>query len=128
MESVVCIIILIGLLMRAKLKTKNIEKEVRKNKKKGAERDNDKNNGQPELKHLSDFVTALTPLYTSRPIYTGGRIVLTQGKLFAACNQDIAIYDLAMRSNLNKIKLVSLPLSRQMNKSSISQSIPRQPR
>ena len=110
--------------MKDRLKTKLIEKELRKNKKKTLPGDEEKK-GEPELKSLSDFVTALTPVYASRPIYTGGRIVQAQGKLFASCNQDVAVYDLFTKSPLPKIKLVHDVLPRITKKLLISQSIPR---
>lgn len=38
------------------------------------------------LKNLSDFVTALTPTYVSKAIYTGGRILSGYQKIYASCN------------------------------------------
>lgn len=72
--------------MKERRKTKRIEKELRKTKKKGSSEE-EQRKGEPELKSLSDFVTALTPIYTSRPIFTGGRILLSHGKIYASCNQ-----------------------------------------
>lgn len=42
--------------------------------------------GDPVLKNLSDFVTAITPSYVSKAIYTGGRILSGQHKIYASCN------------------------------------------
>lgn len=71
--------------MKARRKTKQIEKTIKKAQKKGTNQP-EETAGEPELKSLSDFVTALTPIYASRPIYTGGRILSAQGKIYASCN------------------------------------------
>ena len=72
--------------MKAHRKTKQIQKELKKAQKKTKNVD-DQTKGEPELKSRSDFVTALTPVFASKPIYTGGRIVAVQGKIYASCNQ-----------------------------------------
>ena len=91
--------------MKANRKTKQIEKSLKKSSKKSSSTPSQPQ-GEPELKSLSDFVTALRPVFFSRPIYTGGRIILNQGKLYASCNQDIAIYDIALKNSAPSIKHV----------------------
>ena len=56
-----------------KQKTKFIRKALKNGSKPPP--DTQDNNGEPVIKSLSDFVTAVTPLFASRPIYTGGRIL-----------------------------------------------------
>ena len=57
------------------------------------------------MKSLTDFITALKTTHTSRPIYTGGRILQVQGRIFASCNQDVSVYDLGLRTTLPKIAI-----------------------
>lgn len=90
--------------MKARRKTKQIEKTLRKAQKK-APPASEQPQGEPELKSLSDFVTSLTPVFASKPIYTGGRILSSQGRIYASCNQQIAIYDLASKRSLPPIRL-----------------------
>lgn len=97
--------------MKTNRKTKQIEKSLKKSSKKSSSQPSQPQ-GEPELKSLSDFVTALHPVFFSRPIYTGGRIILNQGKLYASCNQDIAIYDIALKNSSPSIKHVQLSLAR----------------
>ena len=91
--------------MKVKRKTKQIEKMVKKNEK-NAKQANQETKGQPELKSLSDFVTSLTSVYSSKPIYTGGRIQSSNGKIYASCNQSIIIYDISTKVIVSKIKHV----------------------
>lgn len=73
--------------------------------------------GDPVLKNLSDFVTAITPTYVSKAIYTGGRILSGQHKIYALCNNEIVIYCIKDKTVLQKIKHVFfLSISRKMNK------------
>lgn len=63
--------------------------------------------GDPVLKNLSDFVTAIVPTYVSKPIYTGGRILAGQDKIYASCNNSIAIYSVKEQTVVQKIKHVN---------------------
>ncbi len=65
-------------------KTKFIRKSL-KNTPKNTQAD-EQNQGEPIIKSLSDFVTAVSPVFASKPIYTGGRILLSQGKIYASCH------------------------------------------
>lgn len=62
--------------------------------------------GDPVLKNLSDFVTAITPTYVSKAIYTGGRILTGQNKIYASCNHTVAIYSIKDQAVIQKIKHV----------------------
>ena len=92
-----------------KQKTKFIRKALKNGSKPPP--DTQDNNGEPVIKSLSDFVTAVTPLFASRPIYTGGRILQAQGKIYASCNQAVSVYDLCSNKVLCTITIVSsLPI------------------
>lgn len=86
-------------------KTKFIRKAL-KNDPKSTQQD-EEHQGEPVLKSLSDFVTAVSPVFASKPIYTGGRILLAQGKVYASCNQAIAVYDLTTNLTTSTIRIVS---------------------
>ena len=98
-----------------KQKTKKINKKDKKGSNKNEnllalqeeENNDDINKGEPVLKNLSDFVTAITPVYVSKPIYTGGRILTGQHKIYAACTHSINIYDIKTQSIIQKIKHVN---------------------
>ena len=61
----------------------------------------------------------MTPIYASRPIYTGGRILTSHGKIYASCNQEIAVYDIAASTSLPRLKHV-LPFLSQSNEEIIN--------
>lgn len=48
--------------------------------------------GDPLIKNLSDFVTSIKIEYTSKPLYTGGRIVAGVKNLYASCNGEVVVY------------------------------------
>jgi len=100
-------------------KTKFIRKAL-KNAPKNTQTDED-NLGEPIIKSLSDFVTAVSPIFASKPIYTGGRILLSQGKLYASCNEAITVYDLATNLTTNTIRIVRHNVYSTTKKSSTSQ-------
>ena len=70
------------------------------------------------MKNLSDFVTAITPTYVSKAIYTGGRILSGQHKIYALCNNEIVIYSIKDKAVVQKIRHVNFHTKiRKMNKS-----------
>ena len=63
-------------------KTKQISKKDKKQKRKKIHDEE----GNPILNHLSDFVVSIKSDYDSKAIYTGGRILTSNNKIYASCN------------------------------------------
>ena len=60
--------------------------------------------GDPLIENLNDFVTAIKPVYTSKPIYTGGRIMVMQKHIYASCNHGISVYSFETEQVIETIK------------------------
>ena len=77
-------------------RTKPIEKEPKTHKKKLTQKPKKpitNEEGEPIIKHLHDFVTSIKNVYTNKPIYTGGRIVIATKNIYASCNTGISVYN-----------------------------------
>jgi hypothetical protein len=48
--------------------------------------------GDPLIKNLCDFVTSINIVFSSKPIYTGGRIIAMEKFLYSTCNEEVNIY------------------------------------
>lgn len=69
------------------MKTKQISKKGKAKPKKITNEE-----GDPLIKNLSDFVTSIKIDFSSKPIYTGGRFIAMDKKIYATCNEEICIY------------------------------------
>lgn len=73
------------------MKTKPISKNNKSKKSKEVKKPITNEEGDPIIEHLNDFVTSIKNTYTSKPIYTGGRILVMPHHIYATCNAQISI-------------------------------------
>jgi hypothetical protein len=92
-----------------KRKTKPIEKGAKNHKKvdKKPKKPITNEEGDPIINHLSDFVTAIHPIASYKPIYTGGKIHIHHNLLYATCNEEIMVYDVEAEQTHSIIKHVN---------------------
>ena len=93
-----------------KSKTKQISKKPGHKEKGKAKPAQEKMNeeGEPEIKNLSDFVISIQSVYHSKAIYTGGRILTSNSRIYALCNDDIVVYDIESKRIVNTIQQVRI--------------------
>lgn len=92
-------------------KTKPIEKPLKEHNAHSRSKPSKKpvvdEHGDPLIKNLSDFVTSIKILHSSKPIYTGGRILAVNKHIYATCNGEIVVYSIETGEVVNRIKYVS---------------------